>query len=82
MFVTPDASVDDGILNVTIIGNMSLAEMFLYLPNLHNGKIKNVDKVITLSGKRIEAFSNQQVLLDVDGEQPGMLTGKQLPRIC
>jgi len=33
MFVTPDASVDNGILNVTIIGNMSLAEMFLYLPN-------------------------------------------------
>ena len=82
MFVTPDASVDDGILNVTIIGNMSLAEMFLYLPNLYNGKIKNVDKVITLSGKRIEAFSNQQVLRDVDGEQPGMLTGEQLPRIC
>ena len=73
MFIAPDASIDDGILNVTIIGNMSLAELFLYLPNLYNGKIKNVDKVITLSGKRIEAFSDQQVLLDVDGEQPGML---------
>ena len=51
-------------------------------PESYNGKIKNVDKVITLSGKRIEAFSNQQVLLDVDGEQPGMLTGEQFPRIC
>jgi diacylglycerol kinase family enzyme len=32
-----------------------------------------VKKVSVLSGKRVEAYSDQTVLLDVDGEQPGQL---------
>ena len=73
MCVAPDASVEDGLFNITIIGNLSLAEVFLNLSKLYNGKIKDIDKVITFTGKRIEASSDQEVLLDVDGEQPGIL---------
>lgn len=73
MLVAPDASVNDGLLNITIIGELSLAGLFIHLPKLYNGKIKQVDKVITFTGKRIEAMSDQRVLLDVDGEQPGTL---------
>jgi diacylglycerol kinase family enzyme len=47
--------------------------VFLNLPKLYNGKILEVNKVFSLTGKRIEAHSNQRVLLDVDGEQPGQL---------
>jgi diacylglycerol kinase family enzyme len=32
-----------------------------------------VKKVRILEGKKVEAFSEQKVLLDVDGEQPGLL---------
>jgi YegS/Rv2252/BmrU family lipid kinase len=73
MWVAPDASVDDGLFDITAIGDLSLPEVFLNLPKLYNGKIKDIDKVITLTGEKIEALSDQRVLLDVDGEQPGML---------
>jgi len=73
MCVAPDALVDDGLFNITILENLSLPEIFLNLPKLYNGKIKDVDRVITFTGKRIEALSDQKVLLDVDGEQPGTL---------
>ncbi|GAG28843.1 unnamed protein product, partial [marine sediment metagenome] len=69
----PGASVDDGLFHVTVIGDLTLAEVFLNLPKLYNGKILRIKKVSTLSGKRVEAYSDQRVLLDVDGEQPGLL---------
>jgi diacylglycerol kinase (ATP) len=73
MWIAPEASVDDGIFHVTVIGDFSLAEVFWNLPKLYNGKLLQHDKVRTLVGKRIEASSEQKVLLDVDGEQPGQL---------
>lgn len=73
MWVAPGASVCDGILNVTVIGDLSIPEIFLNLPKLYNGKINDIDNVTTLAGEKVKASSNEQVLLDVDGEQPGML---------
>jgi diacylglycerol kinase (ATP) len=73
MWVAPGASVDDGVLDVTVLGDLSLAGVFRNLHNLYNGKILQVQKVFGLKGKTISASSNQRVLLDVDGEQPGML---------
>ena len=73
MRVAPDALIDDGLFHITVIGNLSLAEIFRHLPKLYNGRIKDIKKVSTLTGKTVEAFSEQRVLLDVDGEQPGCL---------
>jgi YegS/Rv2252/BmrU family lipid kinase len=73
MRVAPDALIDDGLFHVTVIGNLSLAEVFRHLPKLYNGRIKDIKKVSILTGKTVEAFSEQCVLLDVDGEQPGRL---------
>jgi len=73
MRVAPDASVYDGLLNVTVIGDLTIPEIFLNLPKLYNGRIYDIDKVVIFTGEKIEAFSDQQVLLDVDGEQPGMM---------
>jgi diacylglycerol kinase (ATP) len=73
MQVAPNASVYDGLLNVTVIGDLTIPEIFLNLPKLYNGRIYDMDKVVIFTGKKIAAFSNQQVLLDVDGEQPGTL---------
>jgi len=58
---------------VTVLGDLTLSKVFLNLPNLYNGKIYQVEKVTTLVGKRVEAYSDQRALLDVDGEQPGQL---------
>jgi len=73
MWVAPDARVDDGLFNVTVIGDLSLPEVFWHLPKLYNGKLLEVDKVSAFQAKKVEADSDQRVLLDVDGEQLGEL---------
>jgi len=73
MWVAPGATVDDGMFHVTVIGDLTVAEVFLNLPKLYNGKIYQLEKVTALVGKRVEAYSDQRVLLDVDGEQPGQV---------
>jgi diacylglycerol kinase (ATP) len=73
MWVAPGARVDDGLFHVTVVGNLTLPQVFLNLPKLYNGKIYQVAQVSSFVGKRVEAFSDQRVLLDVDGEQIGAL---------
>lgn len=73
MWVAPEASVSDGLFHVTIIGDYSLPEIFIHFPKLYNGKLFSLKKVRSLTAKRIEARSAERVLLDVDGEQPGVL---------
>jgi YegS/Rv2252/BmrU family lipid kinase len=73
MRVAPDASVCDGLLHVTIIGNLTIPEVFFNLSKLYNGRIYDIDKVITRTCKKVAAISDERVLLEVDGEQPGML---------
>lgn len=73
MCVAPDAAIDDGLLNVTIIGNLSLGKAFLNFPKLYNGRIGSIRQVSLLKGRQVEASSDQPLLLDVDGELPGLL---------
>ena len=73
MWVAPEARVDDGLFHVTVIGDLTLPKVFLNLPKLYNGKIYQVAEVSSFVGKRVEASSDQRVLLDVDGEQIGAL---------
>ncbi|MFA5181236.1 MAG: diacylglycerol kinase family protein [Syntrophales bacterium] len=73
MRVAPEAVINDGLFHITVIGDVSLAGVFRHLPKLYNGKISEIKEVSCLTGKKVEAFSHQPVLLDVDGEQPGNL---------
>jgi diacylglycerol kinase family enzyme len=73
MRVAPHAQTDDGILDITIIGKMSLPEILWHFPRLYSGRIGKAKKVTFKVGKRVEAWSNETVLLDVDGESPGRL---------
>lgn len=73
MWVAPGARLDDGRFEVTVVGDLSLAEVIWHLPKLYDGRIYTLQKVRHLTGRRIQAQSPQTVLLDVDGEQPGML---------
>lgn len=73
MWVAPDASVYDSTLNVIVIGDLTIPEVFLNLPKLYNGKIYDIDKIIARPGKKVTAISDNRVLLEVDGEQPGIL---------
>ncbi|MBN1848507.1 MAG: diacylglycerol kinase family lipid kinase [Deltaproteobacteria bacterium] len=73
MCVAPEATTEDGQFHITIIGDLSLMEVFRNLPKLYTGNILRVVKVFPLIGKRVEAGSHDRVPLDVDGEQPGQL---------
>ena len=73
MWVAPGAAINDGLFQVTIIGDLSMPAVFWNLPRLYNGKIYEHQKIIKLIGRRVMASSAQVVLLDMDGEQPGRL---------
>jgi diacylglycerol kinase (ATP) len=73
MCIAPGASPWDGLFTVTILGDLLLREILYHLPKLYTGRIGEVKKVRILEGRKIEAASAQRVLLDVDGEQPGVL---------
>ena len=73
MQIAPLASIDDGLFHVTVVGDISLAEVFWHFPKLYNGRVKDIRNVSFLTGKRVEASSKERVLIDVDGEQPGCL---------
>jgi len=73
MWIAPEASLSDGLFHVTVIGDFSIPEVFRHLPKLYNGRLFELEKVRTVTGKKIEARSDERVLLDVDGEYPGIL---------
>ena len=73
MLVAPDAVTDDGLFHVTVIGAMSLPLVFWHLPKLYLGGIERIRQVSMRTAKRVIATSEQRVLLDIDGEQPGTL---------
>ncbi len=73
MRVAPGAVMDDGLFHITIVGDINLSEFLLNLPRLYNGNIGRVKKVKIITGIKVEAYSDQKVLLEMDGEQPGRL---------
>lgn len=73
MWVAPRARPDDGLFHVTVIGDFALWEVFFNLPRLYNGTLMSHPKVRSFTGRCIEAWSPERVLIDMDGEQPGSL---------
>jgi YegS/Rv2252/BmrU family lipid kinase len=73
MQVAPEALFDDGLLDVTVIDSMSIPVVFWRLPNLYNGKIREISQVFSTTAKKVSLSSDERVLIDIDGEQPGVL---------
>jgi YegS/Rv2252/BmrU family lipid kinase len=73
MWLAPDAKIDDGWFDVVIIGNLKRVEALMNIPLLYRGKLAQHPKVKVVRGRRIEATSAQDVLLEADGEGPGKL---------
>jgi diacylglycerol kinase (ATP) len=73
MHVAPQASMDDGLFDVVIIGDFTKREAMTQGMKIYRGTHVHHPKVAHFRAKRIEASSQERVLLDVDGEQPGRL---------
>ncbi len=83
MHVAPEARLDSGEFEVYVIGDIGRKDAMLNLPKIYRGHLlKRMDKVQYFLAKRIMARSDETVLLNLDGEQPGCLpaTFEILPR--
>jgi diacylglycerol kinase (ATP) len=73
MWACPRASIDDGFLDVTMIRYLSLFELLKGIPTLYNGAILTHPNVKAYRAKRVQATSNEMVLIEIDGEPVGRL---------
>lgn len=71
MMQLPDAEYDDGLLDATLIGELSKAAMVRNLPRMLDGSFVQLDAVHRWRGKRFELSSDPPVWLEVDGEVLG-----------
>jgi diacylglycerol kinase (ATP) len=73
MWVAPGASIDDGLIDVTVIRHVSVFNLVKSLPALYNGSIYSHPEVEAHRAKRVKAASKDLALIEIDGEPLGRL---------
>jgi YegS/Rv2252/BmrU family lipid kinase len=73
MCVAPDADPSDGTFDVTLWTGYGLSDFALKSKAIYDGSHVKFPGTRRMRCKRLRAESNEEVLLDVDGEQPGRL---------
>ena len=73
MKVAPQADPSDGLFDVTVWSGYRLKDFALKARSLYDGTHTRWSGTRTFRCRRLEATSAEEVLLDVDGEQPGRL---------
>ena len=76
MQIAPEAIADDGLFDIVILDDLSFVESLLNIPKLYKGTHINDPKVTCYRGKTLVAESDEDVLIDVEGEHGGMLPAK------
>jgi YegS/Rv2252/BmrU family lipid kinase len=72
--VARDARMDSGAFEVYVLGNIGFWKAIVNLPKLYSGSyVKRPDLVRCYTARRVSAQSSERVLLNLDGEQPGLL---------
>ena len=76
MMIAPDAKLNDGLLDIVNIGDISTAKILLNAYTLYRGTHQRLDEVKSMTAGRIEvsaADPSDEILLETDGEMPGKL---------
>jgi diacylglycerol kinase family enzyme len=73
MRVAPSAQTDDGLFDITIWSNYSLADFIFKSAALYSGQHVKFPNTRCLKAKTLEIESDEEVLAECDGEQPGRL---------
>lgn len=69
MLISPNSTIDDGILDVIVVKNVSRARMVKYLPGLLRGKILDFPETKEFRGKNIHFSSlSNKMRINIDGE--------------
>jgi YegS/Rv2252/BmrU family lipid kinase len=73
MKIAPDAQLDDGKFQMVIIGDIGLVDALLQTPKIYSGRHMSHSKIETQNITWAELTSEEEVLLDLDGEPLGVL---------
>jgi len=76
MKVAPDADVSDGLFDVTVWSGYTLTDFVVRSKGIYSGAHVNWKGTRTLRAKSVHAESDEKVLIDCDGEQPGTLPAR------
>jgi diacylglycerol kinase family enzyme len=76
MRVAPDADPFDGLLDVTVWSGYGLSDFAFKARSIYDGSHVRWKGTRTFRCRGLEASSEEEVLLDVDGEQPGRLPAR------
>lgn len=67
----PFAKCNDGLLDMSVIGNMPKWKMIMSLPKLRNGSFVDMDEVKTFQAKAITVNTPKPIYVEADGEYLG-----------
>jgi diacylglycerol kinase family enzyme len=76
MMIAPDARINDGLLDVVNIGDISTVKILLNAYSLYRGTHNRLDEVKSTLARKIEVSAvdpSTEILLETDGEMPGKL---------
>jgi diacylglycerol kinase (ATP) len=71
MRLCPDASPDDGVFDVLLLGDVTKRDLLLTLPKLYRGTHLPHPKAELLRGRAVTVESDVPLPIELDGEQPG-----------
>ncbi|MBI4208631.1 MAG: diacylglycerol kinase family lipid kinase [Deltaproteobacteria bacterium] len=76
MWIAPHALIDDGYFDVVWVEAMGTPETLISMSTIYRGTHLKNQKIHVLKTKKLEAYSDEKVLIDVDGEQVGNLPAR------
>ncbi len=71
MMISPNATLDDGKLDVIILGDLGTLETVMNTPRLYNGTILEHPKITEYRAQTVAVESKQRILIEADGELIG-----------
>ena len=76
MQIAPGAILDDDLFDIVIVKGMNKSRFITCLPSIYKGSHGQYPEVTFMQGRSVKASSPGRVLLEVDGEQPGILNAE------
>lgn len=76
MQIAPLAEIDDGMFDIVVLGDFNTAQLLFHLPKIYRGTHLKVPGVRYYRGRTVLIESHEDVLIDIDGEQQGLLPAR------
>lgn len=71
MYISPNSEVNDGLLDIIVIGDFKTLELIRDFHLIYNGKHLGHQKICHYKAKKVKITSETVALLEFDGEQQG-----------